>query len=597
MFKDIITVYYSDFIFYNLVKLINPRYIFFDVISNPVCNNDINLPDFMGSLISADSILYSCIYLQHIIYNKIKDKNKKIYYISNGVNFDLFNGYLKTNTYRKKPTELQGLVNPIIGFYGCIDANIDFNLINLIADIDDLHVVIISNIQEDFISELNHPNITLITYKSCNELPQYLTYFRACLLPYKNTTTTKAANPLKLYEYLCSGKPILYSGIYIYDDFIRENCFEIDISNYKRILTSFLTKNNNVNNPMIRYTENFDWKKIVMPIVSIMNDDISTDNIRITFLILSPIRYNLINRFSNIAKHISLLRKDILVIYVYDNYDGVELYEDNLLVINKNTFENNITNYLVSKLVVMYSDCKYDNYLSELGVSKFVFDIDNSDHIDVANSLKTYSIITASTQSICNMLKSNGVKNKLIYLPNGIDNNYLNHQTMCSKLDTYKLVCVWLHNVSDVDWKLIELLAVSGKFMIFVLFVNSGVSDFIDHKQIVYYDVSNWNYQMLCDLLKIVDIGLIPYRFMDSDVFKNHLLLYGSLDIPVISVYDNNNNNYSDYYVYIDNRYDDDVVRYILKNIFVCKDTHFKQMIEDNSWEKIIKKFVELVFG
>jgi len=41
-----------------------------------------------------------------------------------------------------------------------------------------------------------------------DELPHYVGHFDACLLPFKVNPLTQAASPVKLYEYLASGKPV-----------------------------------------------------------------------------------------------------------------------------------------------------------------------------------------------------------------------------------------------------------------------------------------------------------------------------------------------------------------------------------------------------
>jgi len=40
------------------------------------------------------------------------------------------------------------------------------------------------------------------------ELPRYVGHFDACLLPFRVNPLTQAASPVKLYEYLASGKPV-----------------------------------------------------------------------------------------------------------------------------------------------------------------------------------------------------------------------------------------------------------------------------------------------------------------------------------------------------------------------------------------------------
>src|SRR6185503_626889 len=40
-------------------------------------------------------------------------------------------------------------------------------------------------------------------------MPQYLSNFDACLIPFKRNEITAATDPVKVYEYLSSGKPVV----------------------------------------------------------------------------------------------------------------------------------------------------------------------------------------------------------------------------------------------------------------------------------------------------------------------------------------------------------------------------------------------------
>ena len=45
--------------------------------------------------------------------------------------------------------------------------------------------------------------------KPYTELTYYLYSFDVCLIPFKVLDLTNATNPVKLYEYLCAGKPVV----------------------------------------------------------------------------------------------------------------------------------------------------------------------------------------------------------------------------------------------------------------------------------------------------------------------------------------------------------------------------------------------------
>jgi glycosyltransferase involved in cell wall biosynthesis len=53
------------------------------------------------------------------------------------------------------------------------------------------------------------PNVRIIGERAYADLPRYLKRFDVCLNPYKNDGVARGASPLKLYEYLASGKPVV----------------------------------------------------------------------------------------------------------------------------------------------------------------------------------------------------------------------------------------------------------------------------------------------------------------------------------------------------------------------------------------------------
>jgi glycosyltransferase involved in cell wall biosynthesis len=54
-----------------------------------------------------------------------------------------------------------------------------------------------------------YPNIFLLGVKPYSLLPYYLSCMDVCLIPFTINKLTLAANPVKLYEYLAAGKPVV----------------------------------------------------------------------------------------------------------------------------------------------------------------------------------------------------------------------------------------------------------------------------------------------------------------------------------------------------------------------------------------------------
>ena len=99
----------------------------------------------------------------------------------------------------------------VIGYYGAIADWFDLDLVEFVArQHKDCSVLLIgadSVNAKKRLSELH--NVTFKGEVPYSELPHYLHGFDVCLLPFKVTPLTLATNPVKIYEYLCSGKPIV----------------------------------------------------------------------------------------------------------------------------------------------------------------------------------------------------------------------------------------------------------------------------------------------------------------------------------------------------------------------------------------------------
>ena len=139
-----------------------------------------------------------------------KTLTKNIYLISNAADIDHF----KKTFFPGTPValEIKSIPKPIIGFLGSIQYWIDLDLIRFIAKArPDWSIVLVGPIGRlakiDKIKNLK--NVYLLGRRKYQNLPSYLKAFDVCINPYKIDEVAENCSPLKLYEYLASGKPIV----------------------------------------------------------------------------------------------------------------------------------------------------------------------------------------------------------------------------------------------------------------------------------------------------------------------------------------------------------------------------------------------------
>jgi GT2 family glycosyltransferase len=98
-----------------------------------------------------------------------------------------------------------------IGYYGAIAEWFDVNLVRSVARAHpDARVLLVGNdtvAAKDQLSDC--PNVEFTGEVPYAQLPAYLHAFDVCLLPFKVVPLTLATNPVKVYEYLAAGKPVV----------------------------------------------------------------------------------------------------------------------------------------------------------------------------------------------------------------------------------------------------------------------------------------------------------------------------------------------------------------------------------------------------
>ncbi|MCZ8391018.1 methyltransferase domain-containing protein [Achromobacter xylosoxidans] len=131
--------------------------------------------------------------------------NPRTVQIKNGTEFEHFaepkrNGLLDAYADR-----------PIVGYYGAISDWFDMELVAHCARAKPEwnFVLIGSTMGADLAPVQGLSNVHLLGEKPYAELPGYFAYFDVCTIPFKLMPLTLATNPVKFYEYLSAGKPVV----------------------------------------------------------------------------------------------------------------------------------------------------------------------------------------------------------------------------------------------------------------------------------------------------------------------------------------------------------------------------------------------------
>lgn len=111
------------------------------------------------------------------------------------------------------PEDIAGIAGPIIGYHGAVATWLDYGLICQIADAyPDWNLVFVGPFYN--VSDVpRRPNLHWLGYKELSQLPAYDQMFDVAIIPFRISALTQAVNPIKMWEYLASGLPVVSTAL------------------------------------------------------------------------------------------------------------------------------------------------------------------------------------------------------------------------------------------------------------------------------------------------------------------------------------------------------------------------------------------------
>ncbi len=151
-------------------------------------------------------------------------RTDNIYWIANGVDYEKF-----ANPKELAETELTNENRRIIGYLGTIESRLDFNLIKYIAQKNKDKLICMAgpiwkNAKKEIDVKLkNLSNIIFPGRIHTNQAASYIERFDICIIPHKINKFVSSMNPMKMYDYLACGKPVVSTegaGIKEFADYV-----------------------------------------------------------------------------------------------------------------------------------------------------------------------------------------------------------------------------------------------------------------------------------------------------------------------------------------------------------------------------------------
>lgn len=132
----------------------------------------------------------------------------------NGVDYEIFAHY-RQQPFLPPPTDLTPILDrekPVIGYYGALATWFDYSLLREVAaHRSDLTFVLVGPDYDGTLPPdlLMLPNVEWLGVKPYEQIPIYLHFFDVATIPFKVNHVTHAVSPLKLFEYMAGGKPVV----------------------------------------------------------------------------------------------------------------------------------------------------------------------------------------------------------------------------------------------------------------------------------------------------------------------------------------------------------------------------------------------------
>ncbi|CAG1769315.1 Putative teichuronic acid biosynthesis glycosyltransferase TuaH [uncultured bacterium] len=203
------------------VGLVNEKMLVYDIFddysSNVKGKQLTNLQQRENCILSHADVVFV---VSEKLLKMMKNRTKHVHLIPNGADVELFAKAMKPET--KIPSEIAALPRPVIGFVGKVAAWLNFEILAKLAVSHPEWSMVFVGMYEgnsklsglpEYRLFSQSPNVYLLGPKSHTTLPGYLKAFDVCIIPYLLEGQVPSSSPLKLYEYLATGKPIVSVNI------------------------------------------------------------------------------------------------------------------------------------------------------------------------------------------------------------------------------------------------------------------------------------------------------------------------------------------------------------------------------------------------
>jgi len=206
--KDFIFINSFNFHYPDIAKIIKP------ILTVYQCVDPMIVPyDMKHGITSEDKLVKNSdlvICTSKALYNEKKAQNPNTYFVPNAADIDHCS--IALNPGLPIHAKLKDYPRPIIGYLGTLERRMDYNLILEVVKANPEKTFVLAGPVWD-----NHvppelfkiSNVHIIGPIPYGEVPQLVKGFDVAIIPFKKDEVSSTIFPLKLFEYLCAGRPVV----------------------------------------------------------------------------------------------------------------------------------------------------------------------------------------------------------------------------------------------------------------------------------------------------------------------------------------------------------------------------------------------------
>lgn len=159
------------------------------------------------------------LFCSRLLYEAERTSCRNALFVDHGVDFDRFHR-AGLDPVANEPVDLRPIGRPRAGFVGGIDAHtFDPPLFEqVVGMLPDVQFVLVGgcSLPEQWLRD--HPNVHFLGQKPYEEVAGYMAGCDVLLMPWNRSDWIRACNPIKLKEYLATGRPVVSTS---YDELLR----------------------------------------------------------------------------------------------------------------------------------------------------------------------------------------------------------------------------------------------------------------------------------------------------------------------------------------------------------------------------------------